>query len=100
MGELHQHGRVEHAVGIDVTEGGGEQHQHRAHSFAAGIHQVPTRPPDHVVRCGHGFTQPLLDDSETLDDACRELLIDVGNARQRGRHGSPGDQRGAVNGAP
>src|SRR5699024_11017711 len=51
-------------------------------------------PTHHVVRAGHGLAQTELDGSQTLDDAAREVLVDVGDARQRGRHGSPGTQRG------
>src|SRR5699024_423827 len=94
VGELDEYGVILHSVRIDVAEGRGQQHEHGSHALAAGVHEMPSCPTHHVIRCGHGGAQTVLDGSETLDDAGREVLIDVGNARQRGRHGSPGTGRG------
>src|SRR5699024_5810226 len=57
VGELDQHRRVLDPGRIDVTEGCGQQDEHRAHALAAGVHEVPACPAHHVVRAGHGFTQ-------------------------------------------
>ena len=94
VGQLDEDRRLLHALGVDVPEGCGQEHEHRADTLAAGVHEVASGPAHHVVGARDGFAQPVLDGAQALDDARRELIIDVGHTRQRGRHVSPGDRTG------
>src|SRR5699024_2146152 len=90
MRQLYQHRGVQDLFSIHVAERGREQHQNRAHPLASGVHEVTGRPAGHVIGGGHRRTQTLLDLSQQCGDLRPELVVDVGDSRQRGRHCSPG----------